>query len=113
MSQSIGNENRKLATIRLKLRFNRSRERREELITVPAPRTREGQLNQLTAIVTDRFPGAELRVFHEGAGSFTLDDLHLVAAYVEDPLAEDTGEAGEPADSTGEDIAAEQLRLTA
>ncbi|MCO5316306.1 MAG: hypothetical protein M9938_09125 [Solirubrobacterales bacterium] len=36
-------------------------------------------MNQLIELVQERFPGAELRVFHDGAGSFTRDDLHVVA----------------------------------
>jgi hypothetical protein len=67
--------------VRLRSRASRSRERTEEIVEVEVPRTREGQINQLSSLVEERFPGADLRVFHDGAGSFTKDDLHVVAAY--------------------------------
>jgi len=79
------------ATVKLKFRNNRTRERSEELVEVPAPETDNGQASQLAELVQQRWPGAELRVFHDGAASFTRDELHVVAVYV----------AGAPADSRG------------
>lgn len=110
-STPIQNENR--TTIKLKTRASRTRERTEELIEVASPRTREGQMNQLIELVQERFPGAELRVFHDGAGSFTRDDLHVVAVYTKDPLPKPSDHRRAVDDRGGEDGATSQLRLTA
>jgi hypothetical protein len=98
--------------VRLKTRASRTRERTDEIVEVSTPQTREGQINGLTALVEKRFPGATLRVFHEGAGSFTRDDLHIVAAYQgldEVGARVRTREDGETADDDG----FQQLPLTA
>ncbi len=98
--------------VRLKTRASRTRERTDEIVEVSTPQTREGQINGLTALVEKRFPGATLRVFHEGAGSFTRDDLHIVAAYQgldEVKARVRTREDGETADDDG----FQQLPLTA
>jgi hypothetical protein len=74
--------------VRLRTRASRTREKSEEIVSVEAPRSEQGQINQLSALVAERFPGATLRVFHDGAGSFTRDDLHVVAAYQDEiPVA--------------------------
>lgn len=70
------------ATVKLKLRNNRTRERIVELVEVPAPEPGDAQAAQLKDLVEERWPGAELRVFHDGAASFTRDELHVVAVYV-------------------------------
>jgi len=98
--------------VRLKTRASRTRERTEEILEVSTPQTKEGQINGLTALVEKRFPGATLRVFHEGAGSFTRDDLHIVAAYQgldEVGARVRTREDAETAD----DVGFHQLPLTA
>ena len=98
--------------IRLRSRASRTRARTEELVEVDAPRTKEGQINQLIAVVETRFPGATLRVFDDGAGSFTKDDLHVVAAYQGDS---GVGVAKNPTSGLidKEDDGYEQLPLTA
>jgi|GEM_PF-5522852 hypothetical protein len=95
--------------VRLKTRNSRSKERTEKVFEVAAPATVEGQQNQLTELVTEHFPDAELRVFHNGAVSFTAEDLHIVAAYVEDM----TVRFAESPKSSSDDDGFEQLPLTA
>lgn len=106
------NQDRPCVIVKLKTRASRTRERTEELIEVEAPTSEVAQVKQLTELVQSRFPGSELRVFHEGAGSFTMDDLHVVAAYQEDAEA---GFAKRPAaePSSQDDDGFEQLPLIA
>jgi hypothetical protein len=86
--------------------------RTEEIVEVEVPRSEEGQVNQLTSLVEERFPGATLRVFHNGAGSFTKDDLHVVAAYQDlDKLTSAPRKAS--AQSSAEEPGFLQLPLTA
>lgn len=97
--------------IRLRTRASRSRARTEEILEVEAPGTEGGQQNQLRAIVEEKFPGAEFRVFNDGAVSYTLDDLHIVAAYRGD---DKIGFAKRPtAKPDQDDDGYEQLPLTA
>lgn len=76
------------ATVKLKLRNNRTLERSQELVEVPIPEPGAKQATQLAQLVEDRWPGAELRVFHDGAATFTRGELHMVAVYVSGPPAE-------------------------
>jgi hypothetical protein len=96
--------------VRLKTRNSRSKERTEKVFEVDAPATVEGQQNQLTELVVERFPEAELRVFHNGAVSFTTEDLHIIAAYVEDISVRFVDR---PPKNPSDDDGFEQLPLTA
>lgn len=98
--------------VRLRSRASRSRRRTEETVEVELPRSKEGQINQLSSLVEERFPGATLRVFHDGAGSYTKDDLHVVAAYQDlDKLTLAVRDS--PAEGSAEDPGFHQLPLTA
>lgn len=99
-------------TVKLKTRASRTRKRTEELVEVEAPRSREGQLNQLTKLVQARFPGAELRVFSDGAGSFTRDDLHVIVAYQGDAKIGFGHRAASTERGDVDDDSPEQLPLT-
>jgi hypothetical protein len=81
-------------------------------VEVEVPRSKEGQINQLSALVEERFPGATLRVFHDGAGSFTKDDVHVVAAY-QDLEKLTLVHRKDPAQDGVEDPGFRQLPLTA
>lgn len=98
------------AQVRLKTRNSKSKQRTEAILEVQPAQTVEGQQNQLTDLVLEHFPQARLRVFHNGAVSFTTEELHIVAAYIDEVPV---GIGAKTSEGDVDDDGFEQLPLTA
>lgn len=65
----------------LEVRDSATGERRVEVYAAPTPRTRADREPYLNRYVTQIFPGAKLRTFAGGAGTFVRDQLLITAHY--------------------------------
>ena len=65
----------------LEVRDSATGERRVEVYAAPTPRTRADRERYLNRYVPQIFPGAKLRTFAGGAGTFVRDQLLITAHY--------------------------------